>query len=626
MSRFYQPAVPTIGTDFMFDVPWDEIAKTMEIQQTNYVNNMKSATTLMDAVDVKHLNTDFDNRAVKEAQQYYQQQVDALTKRLMEDPTARITADVIKISSDMQKNLKDGPLGKAQGRYNAVQTWQEANKEMQEKHPDIYNRAYQAGMNSLSRGYQTLGMDARWGEDNIMEDIDWSEKISDIMKDMTPDMTSNGYANVGGQWIYTGKEENKHLSQTRILQALENRIKSDPRFAGYVQQRGRYGLPGYYDAEGKMIPMFTKDEKGNTIINMQSAFGSPLKAGAAFAYNQHSSERKLQDNPYALQAQAHKNAKELKRMDQPPKESASSIFYSTTTAVTPEQLTAMSHDLNSKYASGFKIAGISGGNTLDKMQSLRTTLLNSKQTPFSQQMLIDLENDIRNYSNKESSTGANSLYLALSNNGRVPANVVQDQIGKLETKYTTLFNDPNLLRTTPGLATIKITHPNGRVTTLKKKVNGMDDAFKVKTNVAAANEALSTMGRQLQQDPQGSYSHMGIEQPYVRVFTSDPNYRDAKGNSFSSLNGVSKKLVYGHSAGTTYGIPSGGSEPQWTAGEGATTRVEVDYMVSFDDAGVEGFSTSNLGGHAYQNIQGINPSANATPQTGQNFRQSWLGQ
>lgn len=625
MSRFYKPTVPTIGTDFMFDVPWEEVEKTMSAQQANYINNMKSATALMDAVDVKHLNTEFDTTAVKEAKAYYQQQVDDLTRKLMADPTARVTSDLMKVSMDMQRNLKEGPLAKVQNRYNQYAAWAEANKEMQQKNPDIFNRAYQAGMNSLNKGYQTLGMEAKWGEDNIMEDIDWSDKITGIMKDMTPDMVSNGYANVGGQWIYTGKQENKHLSQTRILQALENRIKSDPKFAGYVQQRGRYGLPGYYDAEGNMIPMFTKDDKGNTVINMQSAFGAPLKAGAAFAYSQTTTERDLKHNPFALQAKGHENAKELKRMEMTPKEEVSSIFYSTNQAVTGQQLTAMSHDLQNKYSSGFNIAGITSGTVLDKMQNLRTTLLNSKQTPFTKQMISDLEIDIKNYSKGQNSGGAESLYTAFSNNGRVPAPIVQKQIKQTEEKYTNIFGDPNILKTTPGLAIVTVTDPSGKVSKFQKKVNSLSETFNIRTGNPTSNEAIANMGRQLQMDPKGAYTQMGVEQPYIRMFTSDINYNDGKGNTFSSLNGVSKKLVYGNAQGTSFtSIPGEGNG--WQVGTGPVTQVEVEYLVSFDDAGVDAFTTSNLGGHSYQNIPGVNPSPNATHQSGKNFRQTWLGQ
>ena len=609
MSRFFKAQVPVLGTDFMFDTPWDEVDKTLTSQQQTYDNTVATAALLNSQLNVNHLSTDYDKKAVADAQKYYGDKITEITNQLMADPSSRVKGSLITLTNELTKDMSTGTLSKVKGRFDQYQAWTKQNEKMRNDNPNVYGRAYAKGMKNLQNGYNTSGHNASWGEDNIMEDIDWTKDVNDIIKNMEPEMRANSYAKVGGQWIYKGKNSEKALSQTRIMQAVENKIKSDPKFASYVQQRGGYGVPGYTDETGNFIPMFAQDDKGNLAINNKSAFAAPLRHAGAFAYTQQESEQDMEDNPYVMEAtqQANRlqlathnsnlNIKEEQVKDALTRQRdadgvgtgsgggslLSTIFNGTASYTTPEQRKAVGAEIINDSKAMLATFGVkpvySGGVVEDAsvyltrgLASLRATLKNLKPGTEEHTLLKmniqNLANTKSNFDKNEFTSGAQGLYRAEIQGGKKPKEA-QAAVTKLVEVATKGMTDLAYLGSTKGRAIVIVYDKNNnRIGGSQKMMNGgLDFTALPKFHGDIQPSEYKTLKDLI--GTEGGLKAFQQQQPVIKAMITnrnDPN--------FTKLNSI----------GTKFSVPraNGG-------------HIVIEYDIALQDSGWDSYNTMQTG-------------------------------
>lgn len=622
MSRFYKAQVPVLGTDFMFDMPWEEVDKTMAAKQQDYDTTLATTALLNNQLNVNHLSTDFDKQAVADAQKYYGDKITEITNQLMQDPSARVKGQLIGLTNELTKDLSTGTLSKVKGRYDQYQAWAKQNEKMRTDNPNVYSRAYSKGMKALQAGYETQGHDTTWGEENIMEDIDWTEGVKDIIKTMEPEMRANSYAKVGGQWVYKGKSSEKGLSQTRIMKAIENKIKSDPRFASYAQQRGGYGLSGYTDANGNLIPMFTQDSSGNIVINDQSAFAAPLRHAGAFAYTQQDSEQDMDVNKYALESfqQAGRiqlaNVNSANRMKEAvqadilarareddgyggssgsgSKGGVTTLFNKTTNFTGPGQARMVSNELindNKAVLATFGVMPHYNGKTpesFSKFAARGIAAMNqslSRLTPGTPQHTLlklnieKLSNQKKDFDKGEYTAGVQGLARSLAQGGTTPKDMPK-AMQQIEEAATKAVSDLTFLKASPGRSRVTVYDSRGnRLTSAQKRMNGFStDALPIPmyNGKAISDIKYSEIDTQNNLDNLASIQQ---KQPVIKV---------------PITNGNDKNFVKENTIGTVFTVPVG-SEGQYAI---------IEYDMPLEHVGWDSYNVRNLRGSTTSNTFG----------------------
>lgn len=589
MSRFFKAQVPVLGTDFMAQIPWDQAALTLDSKQKGYDTMLEQAALLDSSLQINHLATDFDKEAVQQAQDYYGKEIENLSRQLMENPNANVKQKLKALSTELNKDLTKGTLSKVKGRYDSYQKWAKDNEKRKEENPDLYSRAYAKGLKALQNGYEKSGHEALWNEDNIMEDIDWSKEVQEVIKGLEPEMTANGYANTDGRWVYKGKESNKFLSQTRIMQAVENKIKSNPKFASYVRQRGSYGVSGYLGEDGSMVPMFTKDTQGNIVINSSSAFAAPLKMAGAFGYSQRESEKDMKADEYSVIAEKHANDKEmaainfanqkaLKLMDNEVTNETMAELFDQTYNLTKEQSQAFMWDTyqnNKSLINEYKIPvqdkngkPLNASVVLSDLSAHMGKLINTnKLLPMDRQVLVakkaELDNKLNNWRKGENTASITNLKDALISGGVPPARIAKVLKDK-QAFVTNLLADPNLIMGIKGVAKVTYYDNSGNV----KKLGNLSMQGLNFSNLKGLDKtANSAVDKLLEAQEAGTLASYAQKMPIFEVPISDYN-----SPNFNKLNGTTQRYQVQTDQG----------------------RLQVDYFTSLENASVDTHSATTL--------------------------------
>ena len=621
MSRFYKAQVPVLGTDFMFDMPWDEVDKTMDARQQDYDTTLATTALLNNQLNVNHLSTDFDKQAVTDAQKYYGDRITEITNQLMQDPSARVKGQLIGLTNELTKDLSTGTLSKVKGRYDNYQAWAKQNEKMRTDNPNVYNRAYSKGMKALQAGYDSQGHNTTWGEENIMEDIDWTEDVKDIIKTMEPEMRANSYAKVGGQWVYKGKSSEKALSQTRIMKAVENKIKADPRFASYAQQRGGYGLSGYTDASGNLIPMFAQDATGNIVINDQSAFAAPLRHAGAFAYTQQESEQDMDVNQYAMEgvqqagrvqlanlnsANRMREAEQADRLIRAREDGGyggsggnsgggvTTLFNKTSNFTGPGQAKLVGAEIINDNKAMLATFGVTPNYNKGVVESastfttrglaaMRGTLKNlTPGTPAHTLLKLNIDslaNTKSNFDKGEYTAGVQSLYRSLAQGG-TRAKDIPKAMQQIEESATKAVSDLTFLKASPGNAKVTVYDSGGnRMTSIQKRMNGFNpNSLPIPMYNGKAMEGLKYGEIDIQNNA-GNLTSIQQKQPVIKV---------------PITNGNDKNFVKQNTIGTVFTVPVG------TEGQYAV----IEYDMPLEHVGWDSSNTRNLGGSTTSNTFG----------------------
>lgn len=611
MSRFFKAQVPVLGTDFMTQFPVELAAKAIMERQKAYDTNLKDAATLLGQLSVPHLDTEFDKNVVRQVQDELGTSIDEITKELMADPNARVRGKIQQLGTKINKELTTGNLAKVKGRYDAVQAWKKANEKMQTEDPYLFNLAYNSGMRRLMDSYSRKGHDASWGEMNIMENIDWSKEAVDVIKELEPEMRANNFVNVGNQWIYKGKESDKYLSQNRILKAVENKIKSNPKFASYVQQRGSYGLPGYLDENGAMEQMFIQDDKGNLMVNPRSAFAPTLKMSEQFAFLQ--SEKGTTD--VSENGWTKFNAEQA-AINRRHRETLEAQKLKETVAIAPF------HQYNMTDAERANFTN----NTIAQFQSMSSLLKIPAPTgkngapPSHQEVVdwlkkLDMAQSRRQVDIVLNGAGSTQEKIKTNNNIQLTRNLIKSSIENLETgssvaslmdlapiyhqrglssdqavkqlsgmqeTFNTVTGDPSYLQSTPGIAQVKVYDKNGNLKQKKDiKMTGFSPHALV-NNISGLDSSLKTSFSKAISVENGYLNYMSPN-AQARINNYDPN-----SPTFYSDNKIGRNM----SVDTENG------------------RIDVTYVTDLGTTGVEIYNNYSIQSSGYSQTpytpQGVN--------------------
>jgi len=280
MARFYQTAKPSFVEDITYQPPGKLIQDSLATKQKGYDDALQSTDVIKNLLDVKHLN--FEDDRVRNVKDYYNTQIDDLTSQLAKNPNDynKIMPQIKNLARQIDTDRKEGNIAQIEGRYNAWQNWTKENKDLMDKEPDTYNKLAKHWYEDVkNRSGQDINAGFAGVKGLARPELEWEKVMKDIKE--------NELTYTDGKY-YHGKEE---VTPERIQDIAWNRLKSNPNFAGYINQMGNtLGMENYKTnpfelrtKQGEIVPpeilaKLTPEQRKEIgrYINPQNPFSSDI--------------------------------------------------------------------------------------------------------------------------------------------------------------------------------------------------------------------------------------------------------------------------------------------------------------------------------------------------------------
>lgn len=308
MGRFYKTSKPEM-LDFMYKIPEQAIMTAVKSVDTQLDTQGQLLTDLKKYLQANvHASDDArKNEIIKEAEK----KIMDYTLNLHSTPLAALNkmGEVRQFGQELHENYTRGELGNMINMKKAEDDWvaQESERVQKEKGQVLpqdvesfkrvfrnnYDRPkYDANGNFL--GYEGgLKWDAetKKGKGSYMSErmanyVDAQSKVFKLTgENWKPDAQLTHDTFLDGEFIRSTVDGSKVASYNEIYEASVANFYNDPEIRGYYDQRLKYGLMHedelygrrYKEGEkkGQLIPIMTKDEKGNE-VPMQDKFGNEV--------------------------------------------------------------------------------------------------------------------------------------------------------------------------------------------------------------------------------------------------------------------------------------------------------------------------------------------------------------
>lgn len=377
MARFYKTAKADFIQNKMYQPPIELMAQVIGNADKQILANETANLSLYDKLNAQGLAA--DNPRLQEIIGGYKSQIDEMATKLQQNPLEfrRETGNIRNLAKNIQDNWTSGEVA-------AIQ----ANKQIRDKFVKDYlervkdkdGRVLQQDVNNavalFDKKYNTGGGANYKGPNQYnqyyTEDLNPYSDINAIAetvgKGWEADMTSQGYANVGGQWIREGVNGKEVADEKQIKTAIQTRLLSDPEVTGYYGQQLRFGA-------------ITADELKNKIEDAANVYASK------YGYVKNTSTSSVKANPYTTQAidnandiakmkmkhQMDKDMEDYKNNFESMKEIGTS---SKSTFLTPDQMKAYNEEYNYQMNDLANTLGINQGTVQPKDIRSRLVELN----------------------------------------------------------------------------------------------------------------------------------------------------------------------------------------------------------------------------------------------------------
>jgi len=321
MGRFYSTNVPR-SVDYAYKPPFELMMKAIANSdaQTDEIYNQAD---LLENEMLKVKFMEQDQGRVKAKQDYYKEKIGELTGAIAENPLEwrRAMPKLRNTSRELKQDLNAGEIARIQENRAAMDAF-EAQSQKQMQSGLLGASDYNVAKANMLKGFQGTGYDANTGVYNkftpetLMNTPQIMDKAIKLSNNIKASLKKTRFDEVKGQWIYTSLDGKKQVTEDQIGEAVQQGLTNDIELQNYFSQGQRLGYrPGGVDAQGGIIPAFTRGPNGEMVWNAKSPIlGAVRSRIASEAFTEEETDRTREVNPYAMQANAFANQQALMRM------------------------------------------------------------------------------------------------------------------------------------------------------------------------------------------------------------------------------------------------------------------------------------------------------------------------
>lgn len=286
MGRFFNTAPAQFVEDFLYKPNYELIGKVIEQKQKEY-DTLLQQLSLFGDLNVEHLNGPDDVENLNKIKDYYNNQANDLAEAIKNNKlnAQSYTKNIQALANELKKDMSEGDLSRIRNSALAAKAWEEDNKNMKDKHPELFQTArnkfmsdyLQNGGNSLDRG---------WSGFELINPMDW-EKLNKSMADIKAQIRKSDIDSQSGFYIVKNGNKTEYLDPNRLDHYALSIIMQDPANMMALQQAQRLGMGQYFDKDGRL--------DWNA-----PGFAGIREANKARAYSNTEVSRGLKSDPVAL--------------------------------------------------------------------------------------------------------------------------------------------------------------------------------------------------------------------------------------------------------------------------------------------------------------------------------------
>jgi hypothetical protein len=291
MARNFRTATPQYLQDFIFEPDWKYLESSLIKRQTDFDKVGQMAELLGGQLKTPFLP--FDEGKVRNAQEYYNNEIDSITNDLQNNRINEREAQkrIGILSRNLQDDLSTGILGAVVGRYNNFTYLDKLNEESFKKSPSDANMFKQYFYNKLEEDTYA----------NPYTSFSPTRMVN--LPLMTDDRYRKIYEKAAANLITTKSQNGRYIVKIEDLDPIElqNEIyriyMNDPEVQAYLSQQGMLGDRRYFNVDSNgnvsLKPVYIyKDRNGNVISEEEAQ-----KLRQAY---QNLSEKEKQKTPYPI--------------------------------------------------------------------------------------------------------------------------------------------------------------------------------------------------------------------------------------------------------------------------------------------------------------------------------------
>lgn len=302
MARFYKTAKGEFVENKMYQPPIELMAQVIGNADKQIMTNESALASLYDKLNAQGLSV--DNPRLQEIIGGYRSQIDDMASKIQQNPLdfRRETGNIRNLGRSISDNWGSGEVSAIQGNKAArdkfVQTYLERVKDKDGRvlQQDVNNAISLFDKNYAQKGganYKGPNQYNQFYTEDLNPYVDVNSIAESVGKDWEADMVTQGYSNVGGQWIREGVNGKEIADENQIKKAIQTRILGDPEVAAYYNQQLRFGA-------------LTPEQLGQKIQDASDVYASK------YGYVKSTSKVETNVNPYGMESV--KNANDIAKM------------------------------------------------------------------------------------------------------------------------------------------------------------------------------------------------------------------------------------------------------------------------------------------------------------------------
>ncbi len=286
MGRSYKTAVPEFVDNFIYQPPWELMMATLQKKEDGIKNQLNEMEFLKN-LPIDYI--DYDKDLALSEKEKISAQVDDIASNFQKDllnPNNK--HEIQKLKRELQKSTTNGTIYNLQKNAETYRKFEA----MRNALPDPNDReAYTKMFENYKNSNKELRDKGEFGQVFSPEEMynsvnDWDNFTkSESFKALEPDMKKSKIDKINGAWVVTQGSETKSLEESKIGQAFQNYMKTQPGIIGRAKSREKYHNEKWLNDKGELD--FT-----------QGALSNMLNEGVpSLAYSQTGTSKDLQMNP-----------------------------------------------------------------------------------------------------------------------------------------------------------------------------------------------------------------------------------------------------------------------------------------------------------------------------------------
>lgn len=298
MARNFRTATPQYLQDFIFEPDWKYLESSLIKRQTDFDKVGQMAELLGGQLKTPFLP--FDEGKVRNAQEYYNNEIDSITNDLQNNRINEREAQkrIGILSRNLQDDLSTGILGAVVGRYNNFTYLDKLNEESFKKSPSDANMFKQYFYNKLEEDTYanpyTSFSPTRMVNLPLMTDERYRKIYEKAVANVITRLSQNG------RYLVTEENLDPILLQKEILDIYMN----DPEVQAYLSQQGMLGDRRYFNIDNNgnvtLKPIVVETDRQGNVLSKEEA--DKLKKQYAKL-----SDKEKQKTPYPVLTQFNKD-------------------------------------------------------------------------------------------------------------------------------------------------------------------------------------------------------------------------------------------------------------------------------------------------------------------------------